>query len=113
MPVTQADNDEVSEPSPIKRGFWRALFLVAGLGLGMAIPYVWYLDKQVRTQFSELKWQVPTKVYARPLVLKPGIALDGAGFELELQAGGYSNDGQGRVAGSYGRLRRRERRALA
>ena len=103
MPVTQADNDEVSEPSAIKRGFWRVLFLIAGLGLGAAIPYIWYLDKQVRTQFSELKWQVPTKVYARPLALKPGIALDGAGFELELQAGGYSNDGQGRVAGSYGR----------
>ena len=69
----------------------------------MAIPYIWYLDKQVRTQFSELKWQVPTKVYARPLTLKPGMALDGAGFELELKAGGYSNDGQGRVSGSYGR----------
>jgi penicillin-binding protein 1B len=103
MPVTQEDNEEVTKPSWIKKGFWRALFLVVGLGLGLGIPYIWYLDKQVRSQFSELKWQIPTKVFARPLVLKPGTALDGSGFELELKAGGYSNDGQGRVAGTYGR----------
>lgn len=107
--MTETDNEAASGPSAVKRGFWRVLFLVTGFAIGLAVPYVWYLDKQVRTQFSELKWQVPTKVYARPLLLKPGLALDAAALELELKAGGYSKDGQGRVAGSYGRDGRRFR----
>ena len=43
-----------------------------GLFLGLALPYVWYLDKQVRNEFAQLQWQVPTRVYARPLLLKSG-----------------------------------------
>lgn len=98
-------NKPNQEPEPkhslLKRGLWRLLFLFVGLGFGIGIPYIWYLDKQVRDQFAQLNWQVPTKVYARPLELKPGLALDGSSLELELQSGGYKNDGQGRTPGTY------------
>ena len=87
--------------SLLKRGLWRLLFLFVGLSFGIGIPYIWYLDKQVRDQFAQLNWQVPTKVYARPLELKPGLALDGSSLELELQSGGYKNDGQGKTPGTY------------
>ncbi len=97
------DNDAAPNDSLLKRGLWRLLLLGVGLMLGVGLPYLWYLDKQVRDQFAQLNWQVPTKVYARPLLLKPNARLDGASLELELQAGGYKDDGQGRIAGTYDR----------
>ncbi|MFZ9935139.1 MAG: transglycosylase domain-containing protein, partial [Arenimonas sp.] len=98
-----SDNDPAPNDSMLKRGIWRLLFLAVGLFIGIGIPYIWYLDKQVRDQFAQLNWQVPTKVFARPLVLKPGLPLDGSSLELELQAGAYKDDGRGVLAGSYGR----------
>ncbi len=89
--------------SLLKRGLWRILFLFIGLIVGIGIPYVWYLDKQVRDQFEQLNWQVPSKVFAMPLMLKPGLALDGSSLELELQAGGYKNDRQAKTPGTYSR----------
>ena len=55
---------------------WRRWLLrgaLAGFALLLVIgvPMVWVLDKQVRSEFDQLAWQVPTRVYARPLLLKP------------------------------------------
>ena len=72
-----------------------ALLLVIGL------PMLWVLDKQVRSEFDQLAWQVPTRVYARPLLLKPGLRLDAATLELELASAGYRKDGGGDVPGTY------------
>lgn len=47
--------------------------------------YVIYLDWKVRDRFDGRLWSVPSTVYARPLVLKEGLALDPDGFEAELQ----------------------------
>src|SRR5574343_842922 len=103
LPVNTPDNDAAPNHSLLKRGLWRLLLLGVGLMLGVGLPYLWYLDKQVRDQFAQLNWQVPPTVYARPLLLKPNARLDGATLELELQAGGYKDDGQGRIAGTYDR----------
>ena len=75
--------------------------MLAALGMfvGLGLPYVWYLDKQVRTEFAQLQWQVPTRVYARPLQLKSGIRLNPEAFELELAASGYHKDGVGKLPG--------------
>ena len=62
---------------------------------------VWVLDKQVRAKFDQLAWQVPTRVYARPLRLTPGLRLDAATLEMELAAAGYRKDGGGDVSGTY------------
>jgi penicillin-binding protein 1B len=83
------------------RWFLRALLLGVGLLVGLGVPYLWYLDKQVRREFAALQWQVPTRVYARPLVLAPGVRLDGPTFEIELAAASYRNDGQGQLPGTY------------
>jgi penicillin-binding protein 1B len=50
-----------------------------------------------------LQWQVPTRVYARPLQLKSGIRLNPEAFELELAASGYHKDGAGKLPGTYRR----------
>ena len=101
--MNKPDQEPEQTHSLLKRGLWRLAFLFVGLVIGIGIPYIWYLDKQVRDQFAQLNWQVPSKVYAMPLTLKPGLALDGSSLELELQAGGYKNDGQAKTPGTYSR----------
>ncbi len=81
----------------------RACLLALGLGLGVGVPLFWVLDKQVRAEFEQLAWQVPTRVYARPLPLQPGQRLDVATLELELAAASYRKDGAGELPGTYAR----------
>ncbi len=73
---------------------WRRTLLTwtlaaIGLALGFLVPYVLYLDRQVAERFGQLQWQEPTRVYARPLVLAAGTAMDAKTLELELAAAGY------------------------
>lgn len=84
---------------------WLAYGLLAGIGLllGFLLPYLWVLDHQVRERFGQLEWQVPTRVYARPLALAPGARMTAAALELELRAGAYLADGEGRLPGTYAR----------
>lgn len=89
------------DPRPWRRWLLRAVLLGLGLALLVGGPYVWYLDKQVRAEFAQLQWQVPTRVYARPLLLQPGVRLDGDSLELELQAATYRKDGLGQLPGTY------------
>ena len=67
----------------------------AGLGLGFLIPYMLYLNHQVGERFGELRWQIPTRVYARPLELAPGLAMDAQTLKTELDAASYRDDGAG------------------
>jgi len=79
------------------------MLLAVGLFIGLGIPYLWYLDKQVRKEFAALQWQEPTRVFGRPLRLEPGSRLDGDTLEIELAAAGYRKDGVGLVPGTYAR----------
>ncbi len=85
---------------------WQRRLIVWGLAalalaLGFLIPYTLYLNQQVTQRFGELRWQIPTRVYARPLVLAPGKALDPASLKTELDAASYRDDGRGEMAGTY------------
>ena len=89
------------------RGPWRTRLLTWGLAaaallLGFLIPYMLYLNHQVGERFGKLRWQVPTRVYARPLVLKGGLAMDAQTLKTELDAASY-RDGDGRRPGTYDR----------
>jgi penicillin-binding protein 1B len=77
------------------------LALVA-LGLGFLIPYTLYLNHEVGERFGQLQWQIPTRVYARPLVLAPGLAMDTATLKTELDAAAY-READGLAAGTYAR----------
>ena len=88
-------------------GGWRTRLLTWGLAaaallLGFLIPYMLYLNHQVGERFGKLRWQVPTRVYARPLVLKGGLAMDAQTLKTELDAASYRN-GDGKRPGSYDR----------
>ena len=79
---------------------WRSRLLTWGLAgaallLGFLIPYMIYLNHQVGERFGKLRWQVPTRVYARPLMLRQGLALDVQTLKTELDAASYrSGDGK-------------------
>ena len=79
--------------------FWLGL----GLGIGFLGPYLVYLDSQVRARFGDLSWDVPSRVYARPLELRPGQALTAQVLELELGAARYVRAERAAVPGSYAR----------
>ena len=79
--------------------FWVAL----GLGLGFVLPYTLILNKRVQDRFNDLVFAVPTRVYARPLTLAPGVPMSPSALELELTFAGYGHDGAGKVPGSWTR----------
>ena len=84
---------------------WRSRLLPWGLAaaallLGFLIPYMLYLNHQVGERFGKLRWQVPTRVYARPLTLRTGLAMDAQTLKTELDAASY-HGGDGKRAGTY------------
>ncbi len=84
---------------------WRRRLLTwslagAALLLGFLIPYMLYLNHQVGERFGKLQWQVPTRVYARPLLLRTGLAMDAQTLKTELDAASYRS-GDGKRAGTY------------
>ena len=98
------DLDEETGPGFLQVWLRRLLVLglaVAGIGLGFLIPYTLYLNHQVSQHFGQLQWQLPTRVYARPLQLEPGIAMDAATLKTELDAAAYRDDGHGEKPGTY------------
>jgi len=100
------DLDDEEEGTPPRRRRWLRWILypsllALGLLIGIATPYIWVLDGEVRTKFGQLQWQVPTTVYAQPLRLTPGMRMDASTLALELDAAQYRNDGKGEDADTY------------
>ncbi|MGX5730614.1 penicillin-binding protein 1B [Pseudoxanthomonas beigongshangi] len=112
MPVAHTDYDDEDDyeydEDDAAGPRWRQRLITwglaaLGLGLGFLIPYTLYLNHQVTQRFGELRWQVPTRVYARPLALAPGVAMDAQTLKTELAAASYREDGTGKLPGTYAR----------
>ena len=97
-----SDDDAHGDPPQWRRRLVTWTLAAIGLGLGFLIPYTLYLNHEVSQRFDQLRWQIPTRVYARPLVLAPGVAMGPETLKTELDAAGY-REGDGRRAGSYAR----------
>jgi penicillin-binding protein 1B len=86
---------------------WRILripFLIAvGFAIGFLAPYSFYLDSEVRSRFDDLSWQIPSRVYARPLQLAPGLPMKADALLLELDAARYTEDAQAKTPGTWHR----------
>ncbi|WP_126454206.1 penicillin-binding protein 1B [Sulfuriflexus mobilis] len=76
---------------------WRAfgLLLLGGLG------YTLYLDFTIRQQFEGKRWELPARVYARPLELYSGQSLSSKELVRELKAVGYQPRSRPEHPGSY------------
>jgi len=77
--------------------FW----LGSGVLLGFLAPYMLYLDSQLRSRFDDLSWDLPSRVYARPLELRVGAPLSLESLSLELAAARYSPESGARVPGTF------------
>ncbi|HKJ18963.1 MAG TPA: penicillin-binding protein 1B [Xanthomonadales bacterium] len=99
-PTSKAARRSKRKPSRASRIFRFAL-LVFGVGFGLLVPWTIYLDHQVRTEFEGRKWDLPSRVYARPLELYPGLAITPTMLTAELRAAGYSKTGSPARPGQY------------
>lgn len=86
---------------------WRIVripfLIMLGLAVGFLLPYSFYLDQEVRGRFDDLSWQIPSRVYARPLQLAPGLPMNADVLQLELGAARYLEDAQAKTPGTWHR----------
>src|SRR5690606_34860965 len=84
---------------------WRLVRIPLWLGIGAAcgflVPYVIHLDGAVRDRFDDLSWQSPSRVYARPLLLAPGVPMSAEALGLELDAARYRKVADARAPGTF------------
>ena len=66
-----------------------------------------YLDAQITATFSDKMWELPAKVFARPLELYPGAALTPDELAYELQVLGYRKVSNPRAPGQFSQYRNR------
>jgi len=99
-PPDEDDYDDLQLPA-WRRWLLTGVLATLGLGLGFLVPYMAYLNHQVSQHFGALQWQIPTRVYARPLQLSPGLAMDAQTLRTELDAAAYRVDGSATQAGTY------------
>jgi len=89
------DAPKRTKKSVLKR--WRRWLLkcslaLTALGIVALTPYVLYLNHQLSERFGALRWQEPTRVHARPLLLAQGLAMNAQTLKLELDAAAYRED---------------------
>ncbi len=59
------------------------------------------LDKKITTRFEGRRWELPARIYARPLELYPGRRIDKKQLVRELELLGYRPTEQVKTAGTY------------
>ncbi len=93
---------KTSKKRPVRRGrakrsvrvslwrrLWKVAMLGAGFALGLSIPWLVWLNFQVTSEFEGRKWDLPSRVYARPLSLYVGREISLVALEHELEIAGY------------------------
>ena len=85
-----------------KRGLFSSI-VAYGLLFGfLALSvYVAFLGVLAWEMFGSKKWELPARVYARPLELFPGLALDRKSFSSQLALMGYRQEKRPGVPGTY------------
>ena len=81
--------------------FLNILIILIGIGAFFLFTYLGYLDYNVRTQFEGKRWAIPARVYANPLELYAGYALNADQFESLLDKLRYRKDQELRAEGTY------------
>ena len=96
-----------SPKKPVRKNFglfrrlFRFLMLLVGLCIGLSVPWVIWLDMQVSDEFEGRIWEVPSRVYARPLSLYAGKSISNDALLIELKAAGYRQVSHATEPGSY------------
>ncbi len=94
---TTPSKRQVRKPKRKSRSWWwllSALVPVLAAGGVVLFFYVGYLDFTVREQFEGKRWSIPARVYASPVELYTGAAMDSKDFEDLLVQLHYRQDRQ-------------------
>ena len=95
----------LSSTASIVRFLWRLLRVPFWLALGFAagfLPlYLTHLDRQLRSRFDDFSWDLPSRVYARPLELRVGMPMSTEALLLELDAARYAADPGAKAPGTF------------
>ncbi|MGM0951780.1 MAG: penicillin-binding protein 1B [Pseudomonadota bacterium] len=83
-------------------GLLRLLLRIGLLGVVFLAGWMIYLDAEVTSRFEGRRFEVPSRVYARPLELYDGASVTASGLVTELEMAGYRS-GDGLRPGSYQR----------
>lgn len=83
-------------------GFWRLFLRLSLIGLALLIGWMVYLDAVVTSRFEGRRFEVPSRVYARPLELYEGASVGAGALQQELSLSGFRK-GDGVAPGSYRR----------
>lgn len=82
--------------------FWRFVFRAGAIGLVLLAGWTVYLDAVITSRFEGRRFEVPSRVYARPLELYDGAGISASALERELGLSGFRK-GDGSRAGTYQR----------
>jgi len=82
--------------------FWKMFIRVSAIGLVLLAGWMVYLDAVVTDRFEGRRFEVPSRVYARPMELYDGAGVSSGALERELMLSGYRK-GDGAKPGSYRR----------
>lgn len=92
-----------SEKGMKKSTLFIALFLVfTGACLLLAVPYIQKLDEQITSRFEGRRWELPARIYARPLELYVGKTASVDALQKELTQLRYSRRDAPEKPGEYG-----------
>ncbi len=81
---------------------WPLLFRASLIGLVLLAGWMVYLDAVVTDRFEGRRFEVPSRVYARPLELYEGASVSAGALQRELELAGFRR-GDGVRPGSYQR----------
>lgn len=70
--------------TPLRRWKWRGVGVLLLVSIVAGIVYLAILNQRVIARFEGQRWELPARVYARPLELFVGLPLTPAQFEAEL-----------------------------
>ncbi|MAC33734.1 MAG: penicillin-binding protein 1B [Haliea sp.] len=82
-----------------RRPFLKLFFTLAAVG----VLYLVYLDVRITSTFTDKMWELPAKVYARPLELYEGASLSAEDLAWELEILGYRKVAQATAPGQVAR----------
>jgi penicillin-binding protein 1B len=80
------------------------LLIGIGFAIGFLLPYTLVLDARVRARVGEIAFSQPTRVFAKPVRLAAGEAMNANALVLELTSAGYTQEqDEARVPGTFSR----------
>lgn len=84
-------------------GLFRVLWKLALVGLLLLVGWTIYLDVQVTSRFEDHRWEIPSRVFARPLDLYQGAPVSAEAFRQELEKLGYDSEPEASEPGTFSR----------